>query len=134
MDAKWEEIDLKFGPNGTTLDDGSKLLRSIINELMLIRMLTKKFEITMKTTASYTPYVKILLMLKSRSSCADTKASISKRNLDIIHGNQNLRRVRNKKRTSRILYCTKKSSSILYNNYKFRKSGAVQQQQAASYR
>ena len=110
MDAKCEEIDLKFGPNnGTTLDDGLKLLRSIINELMLIRMLTKKFEFAMKATASYTPYVKILLMLKSRSSCADTKASISKRNLDnIIHGNQNLRRVRSKKRTSRILYYTKK--------------------------
>ena len=58
MDAKWEEIDLKFGPNGTTLD-GLKLLRSIINEWILIRNLTKKFEITMKATDSYTPYVKI---------------------------------------------------------------------------
>ncbi len=59
MDSKWEEIDLKFGPNGTTLDDSLKLLKSIINELMLIRNLKKKFEITMKETASYTPYVKI---------------------------------------------------------------------------
>ena len=59
MDAKWEEIDLKFWPNGKTLDDGLKLLKSIINELMLIRNLKKKFEITMKETASNTPYVKI---------------------------------------------------------------------------
>ena len=59
MEAKREEINLKFGPNGTTLDDGLKLLKSIINELMLIRNLKKKFEITMKETASNTPYVKI---------------------------------------------------------------------------
>ena len=54
MEAKREEIDLKFGPNGTTLDDGLKLLRSIIKELKM--NLPKKFEITMKETRSNTPY------------------------------------------------------------------------------
>ena len=54
MEAKREEIDLKFGPNGTTLDAGLKLLRSIINDLK--RNLPKKFEITMKATGSNTPY------------------------------------------------------------------------------
>jgi hypothetical protein len=60
MEAKREEIDLKFVPNETTLDDGLKLLRSIINEL--IRNLPKKFEITMKATDSNTPYVSKILV------------------------------------------------------------------------
>ena len=44
MEAKREEIGLKFVPNGTTLDDCLKLLRSMINQL--IRNLPKKFKIT----------------------------------------------------------------------------------------
>ena len=60
MEAKREAIDLKFVPNGTTLDDGLKLLRSIINEL--IRNLPKKFEITMKATDFNTPFVSKILV------------------------------------------------------------------------
>ena len=55
MDAKCQGIDLKFVPNGTTLDDGLKLLRSIINELK--GNLPKKFKISMKANESITPYV-----------------------------------------------------------------------------
>ena len=54
MEAKREEIDLKFWSNGATLDKGLKLLRVMINELK--RKLPKKFEITMKETRSNTPY------------------------------------------------------------------------------
>ena len=46
---------MKFVPNGKTLDDGLKLLKSKINELK--ENLPKKFEITMKATESNTPYV-----------------------------------------------------------------------------
>ena len=60
MEDKREEIDLKFVPNGTTLDDGLKLLRLIINKL--IRNLPKKFKITMKATDSNTPYVSKILV------------------------------------------------------------------------
>ena len=49
---------------------------------------------------------------KQRSSCVDTKASISKRNLKVIHGDQNLRRVRSKKRSSRILYYYTKKAAV----------------------
>ena len=75
---------MKFVPNGKTLDDGLKLLKSKIIELK--ENLSKKFENTMKATESNTPYVFKISDEKQRSSCVDTKASISKRNLKIIHG------------------------------------------------
>ena len=59
MEAKREEIDLKLWSNGATLDEGLKLLRSIINELK--RKLPKKFEITMKETRSNPPYASKIL-------------------------------------------------------------------------
>ena len=42
----------------------------------------------MKETVSNTPYVLASPTEKQRWSCVATKASISKRNLDIIHGNK----------------------------------------------
>ena len=91
---KWEVIDMKFVPHEKILDEDLKLLKSKINELE--KKLPEKFEIKMKET--------VLLMVlaspteKKRWSCVATKASISKRNLDIIHGDQNLRRTRSKKK------------------------------------
>ena len=64
MEAKREEMDLKFWSNGKTLDDGLKLLRSIIDELK--RKLPKNFEITMKETRSNTPYASKILDEKTK--------------------------------------------------------------------
>ena len=49
---------------------------------------------------------------KQKSSCVDTNASISKRNLDIIHGNQNLRRVRSKKKQQQNPLLYKKKGAV----------------------
>ena len=94
MIDKWEVIDMKFLPHGKILDEDLKLLKSKINELE--KKLPEKFEINMKETV-------LLIFLaspteKQRWSCVATKASISKRSLDIIHGDQNLRRTRSKKK------------------------------------
>ena len=64
MEAKREEIDLKFWSNGKTLDEGLKSLRFIINELK--RKLPKNFEITMKETRSNTPYASKILDEKTK--------------------------------------------------------------------
>ena len=64
MEAKREEIDLKFWSNGKTLDEGLKSLRFIINELK--RKLPKNFEINMKETRSNTPYASKILDEKTK--------------------------------------------------------------------
>ena len=64
MVAKRKGIDLNFWLYGKTLDDGLKLLRSIINDLK--RKLPKKFEITMKETRSNTPYASKILDEKTK--------------------------------------------------------------------
>jgi hypothetical protein len=66
MEAKREEIDLKFWSNGKTLDEGLQKLRSIINELK--KKLPKNFEITMKETRSNTPYASKILDEKTKES------------------------------------------------------------------
>jgi hypothetical protein len=66
MEAKREEIDLKFWSNGKTLDEGLQKLRSIINELK--KKLPKNFEITMKETCSNTPYASKILDEKTKES------------------------------------------------------------------
>ncbi len=66
MEAKREEIDLKFWSNGKTLDEGLQKLRSIINELK--KKLPKNFEITMKETRSSTPYASKILDEKTKES------------------------------------------------------------------
>jgi len=66
MEAKREEIDLKFWSNGKTLDEGLQKLRSIINELK--KKLPKNFEITMKETCSNTLYASKILDEKTKES------------------------------------------------------------------
>jgi hypothetical protein len=138
MEAKREEINLKFGPNGTTLDDGLKILRSIINELK--RNLPKKFEITMKATGSNTPYVSKILVIENEKT--KTKESLCRyKNIDfekeLRHHSWKPKPQARKKQIKEVAESSiiQKSTSIhYYINYKFRKSGAVQQQQVASYR
>ncbi len=131
MRAKWGLIDMRWLPYGKIIDGGLKSLKSIINELKKNLLKKKKYIIEMKK-------INLILLMhlksgtkkqKQKSSCVDTIASISKRNLDIIHGNQNLRRIRSKKKQQQnpLLYKKNSSSIHYYNKYKFRKSGAVQQ-------
>jgi hypothetical protein len=116
MEDKREKIDLKIVPNGTTLGDGLKLLRLIINKL--IRNLPKKFKITMKATDSNTPYVSKFLIDKNEKTflCRYKNIDFEKELRHHSWKPKPLARKKQKKRSSRILYYTKKSSSFHYYN------------------